>query len=108
MLLWLTLSPDPLPDNKVQLWEGADKMAHALMFGGLTAIFMSDTFRRRPLNILILLVIFAVGIASGAAIEMLQRAMGLGRQAERADFYADALGVVAAGGAWLLGRFSHK
>lgn len=107
-LAWLTLSPDPLPDNKLPLWEGADKMAHALLFGGMTVVFLSDTFRRRPLHFLLIFLIICAGIGSGALIEIIQRSMGLGRQAERADFYADAIGVAAASGAWILGRFSHK
>lgn len=107
-LAWLTLSPDPLPDNKMQLWEGADKMAHALMFGGMTVILLADTFRRRSINIFVLLLIIALGMGAGAFIEVLQSEMGLGRQAERADFYADAIGVAAASASWLIGRASHK
>lgn len=34
-ILWLTLSPDPLPDNDLPLFEGMDKIVHACMFGGL-------------------------------------------------------------------------
>lgn len=107
-LAWLTLSPDPLPDNKVQLWEGADKMAHALMFGGLAVILLSDSFRRRRLNIFWIIAIILFCTAAGAAIELIQRAMNLGRSADRADFYADAIGVAAASVAWFLGRTSHR
>ncbi len=108
LLAWLTLSPDPMPSNKWTFWVGADKMAHALMFGGMTVVVLSDAFRRRRLNFFLLVLIICAGMGSGALIEILQRGMGLGRQAERADFYADAIGVAAASGAWILGRFSHK
>lgn len=108
VLAWLTLSPDPLPEQHIELWPGSDKMAHALMFGGFTVVFLSDTFRRRKLNIFIILFIIVLGMIAGAAIEVLQREMGLGRSADRNDFYADAIGVAAASGAWLMGRFSHK
>ena len=108
VLAWLTLSPDPLPDNHIQLWDGADKMVHALMFGGLTVVMLSDSFRGRKLNIPVLLLIIIFGVMLGALAEIIQREMGLGRHAERADFYADAIGVAAASCAWIIGRFSHK
>lgn len=108
VLGWLTLSPDPMPDSHIELWPGADKMAHALMFGGLVTVLLGDVFRRRSINILLFILIVALCMATGAFIEILQREMGLGRQAERADFYADAIGVAAAAGAWFIGRISHK
>lgn len=108
ILAWLTLAPDPMPANHINLWAGADKMAHALMFGGLATIFLSDAFRRRRINILAFIIIMLVCTGAGAAIEILQREMGLGRHADRADFIADAIGVAAASAAWLLGRLAHR
>ncbi|MCM1028663.1 MAG: VanZ family protein [Pseudoflavonifractor sp.] len=107
MLAWLTLSPDPMNPPKIFLWDGADKMAHALMFGGLTVMLLSDAFRGRKINALALLAIIATGAVAGAAIEILQREMELGRTADRADFLADAIGVAAASASWLLGRLSR-
>ena len=83
-------------------------MVHALMFGGLTVVMLSDSFRGRKLNIPVLLLIIIFGVMLGALAEIIQREMGLGRNAERADFYADAIGVAAASCAWIIGRFSHK
>lgn len=108
LLAWLTLSPDPVPTDTFRLWEGADKMAHALMFGGLATIFLSDAFRRRNINPVFFLLIVLLCAAAGAAVEILQREMGLGRHADRYDFIADAIGVAAASAAWLFGRCSHR
>ena len=106
-LTWLTLSPDPMTPPDFILWDGADKMAHALMFGGLTAMLLTDSFRGRKVNIIIFIIIVLVGAAAGAAIEVLQRQMGLGRHADRADFIADAIGVIASAAAWMMGRLSR-
>lgn len=107
-LAWLILSPDPLPSHRLAFWDGADKMAHALMFGGLAAILLSDAFRRRKISFPGFVFILLLCSGAGAAIEILQREMGLGRHADRYDFIADAIGVAAASAAWLLGRCSHR
>ncbi len=46
-ILYLTLMPQPLPDDTPKLFPGADKVVHALMFGGLTFVILLDTQRRR-------------------------------------------------------------
>jgi hypothetical protein len=43
-ILWLTLAPHPLPSDDIPMFEGADKVVHALMFGGLV---FALTFDRR-------------------------------------------------------------
>ncbi len=107
LLAWLTLSPDPVNPPAYFLWDGADKMAHALMFGGLTAILLTDAFRGRRVNPFAFIVIVIIGALAGAGIELLQRHMGLGRHADRADFIADVIGVAASSLAWLFGRLSR-
>lgn len=41
-ILWLTLAPHPLPESDVPLFEHADKVVHALMFGGLVFALIID------------------------------------------------------------------
>lgn len=103
-ILWLTLAPDPLPDNDISLFPGADKIVHALMFGTLAFTLALDkelykqrlyeqTRRmprdrgRRPL-----LLIAVAATLFGGLIELLQAAMNLGRGCELMDFVADAAG----------------
>ncbi len=41
-ILWLTLAPKPLPDSDVHWFEGADKVVHGCMFGGLFFVMGLD------------------------------------------------------------------
>ena len=41
-IIYLTLFPQPLGENEVHLFEGADKIVHFIMFGGLTGTFIFD------------------------------------------------------------------
>lgn len=64
-----------------------DKFSHVVAFFALTVWFAAFVERRRYL-------VVALGmLVLGMVIELLQQAMGLGRSAEVADVYADALGV---------------
>lgn len=105
-ILWLTLAPHPLPDTEVSLFEHADKVVHALMFGGLVLSIVVDRelYRNRQYqqtgrlpkegNLRSLLVISLISIIFGGVIELLQAAMAMGRGCDAADFLADAAGVV--------------
>ncbi|MEY2626167.1 MAG: hypothetical protein EBT64_07780 [Gammaproteobacteria bacterium] len=64
-----------------------DKLSHALAFFGLTAWFAALVERRFYSLVVVLM------LALGIAIELLQAWMALGRSAELADVYADAIGV---------------
>lgn len=103
-ILWLTLAPHPLPDSDVSLFEHADKVVHALMFGGLVFSLVVDRElcrqRRYELsgklprggNLAGLLVIAVAATLFGGGIEVLQSWMGLGRGCDLLDFLADATG----------------
>lgn len=104
LLLWLTLAPKPLGDNELHLFPGADKLAHALMFGGTAAALLFDLQKYRgwrplrwpaPTGIAIALTL------AGVAIEYAQKAMGDGRSFEEADMVADAVGAFAAAFLWI-------
>ncbi|MGM9854012.1 MAG: VanZ family protein [Muribaculaceae bacterium] len=103
LVLWLTLSPDPAPDVELPSWLGeyADKIVHAIMFGGLTGAIIFDYKRRlpgapRPLYtgftsaLTIAMIIFSI------LDEWLQGAMGLGRAADIYDIAADLAGIAIA------------
>lgn len=102
-ILWLTLAPHPLPDNDIRMFEHADKLVHALMFGGLVFSMVVDRelwYKRRyeqtgrlPRKRTSTLLLFAIGgTLFGGAIELLQGAMELGRGCDPVDFLADAAG----------------
>lgn len=94
---YLTLVPKPLPDTDIQLFEGADKVVHAIMFGGLAWALCLDYARRHSLQSLsagVLCLFASLSINFGALIEFLQDYMQLGRGCDFWDFVADAVGVV--------------
>jgi hypothetical protein len=94
-ILYLTLFPQPLGDDEIELFEGADKVVHAIMFGTLTAAMIFDRWHEgRPLTRKGALWCAAVAIAAGGLIELLQGAMGMGRGCDTADFAADAAGAL--------------
>lgn len=103
--LYLTLFPDPLPDNDIPLFPGADKVVHGVMFFGLSLCGIFDTLRLRrwrpvPLVAIALSCILSMGV--GVGIEYMQRWMALGRGFEFADMVADGVGAVTAGALWIL------
>lgn len=101
VILWLTLSPDPLGDVDTQWFEGVDKVVHGIMFFGLTLCFLIDAKRARGWQRLKLPAIGAftlLGMLIGMGIEFLQPAFGRGF--EFWDMGADAFGAVLAGTIW--------
>lgn len=109
-ILWLTLVPHPLPDGGIPAFEGADKVAHGLMFGGWTVCVLFDRLLggHRPDRRSVVTVVMAAALF-GAAVELAQWAMRLGRGCELLDWVADIVGSLLAGFffLWLWRRF-HK
>ena len=94
-IFWLTLFPKPLGDNPPELFPGADKLAHAIMFGGLAIMMLFDWQRKHDWqNVPSMLGILAALLAScwGIVIEFAQEAMDLGRSFDRGDIIADIIG----------------
>ena len=105
LILWLTLSPDPLGENSPRLFPGADKVAHFLMFGFLTAIFAFDRTRRdrwRPVSRSFLISAAVASTLLGCLIEVAQLKMELGRGFEYTDMLADFVGATLSGLGWAL------
>ncbi len=77
-VLYLTLYPDPLPDNDVQLFPGADKVIHALMMFGVSGCVAYDFLRSRAYRAKITLPkgllasLLAMTILFGGVIQLLQ------------------------------------
>lgn len=110
-VLWLTLSPAPLGDEQIELFPGADKVVHALMFGFLTFTILVDMARGRDFRKVgksSILLSALVSTLLGIAIEYLQRYMELGRSFDTADMLADAIGSFTVAGIWLLAEMSRK
>lgn len=88
-LLWLTLSPSSaIPDPDM-----SDKIQHGLAWAALTGLGLVLSSHRPRL-------IAAYALAFGALVEVMQAAMGLGRQGDPLDFLADTAGVFLALAIW--------
>lgn len=102
---WMTLSPKPLGDVSVPLFEGADKLAHGVMFFGLTLCVLFDTLHARGcrrLGLPAVAVIAVVCMGIGVGVEFLQAYMDDGRSFEFLDMVADAFGAILAGALWII------
>lgn len=105
LILWLTLAPQPLGEEGLPVFPYADKLGHALMFGGLAFALVFDRMlwqQRRRADICAtarhigwptLWIILAVTLFGGL-IEIAQKWMELGRSCEISDFLSDAAGTV--------------
>ncbi|MDE6409436.1 MAG: VanZ family protein [Muribaculaceae bacterium] len=105
IILWLTLSPRPFGSLETPFFSGADKLAHALMFGFLVAMMALDRTRKRDFHRLSPLYLICCAIFSsllGVAIEYLQEALKTGRAFEYIDMVADSCGAFAAAFIWLI------
>lgn len=99
-ILWITLTPDPLPDDDFTLWEHADKIVHFLMFFGMFLSACFDLTRRSlrstgkipPFTIRINLCCWTM--LFGAIIEIVQPYFERG--CDGADFLADSTGAIIA------------
>jgi VanZ family protein len=91
VLLWVTLSPSiAIPDPDM-----SDKIQHGLAWAVLTGLGLVLSSHRPRL-------IAAYALAFGAMVEVMQAAMGLGRQGDLLDFVADTAGVCLALAVWWL------
>lgn len=96
-IFYLALWPDPLGDEPVELFPGADKAVHAVMFGTLALIIPFDFWlASRPLGARGIIMAGAGAALLGGAVEIVQQAMGMGRGADVLDFVADSAGAAMA------------
>lgn len=111
VVLWLTLSPDPLPDSDMSWPEGTDKVVHGLMFLGVYLSVCFDITRRqcgktpgRIAGSRTRINLAGWVMLLGAVIEIVQPLSG--RACDISDFIADAVGALAglALSGWLMRR----
>lgn len=103
LILYFTLVPSPLPEDVPTLFPHADKLIHAVMFWVFYTSLAFDRARRQPrsefswrLDHKWPSIIMITTLAFGAAVEVGQWAIGVGRTADILDFAADAAGAVVA------------
>lgn len=93
----LILCDMPMPEIKtIRFFQGFDKLAHTGIFFVLTVLLFSGSIRQhhtRSFRLITALKIFAVTVAFGGAIELLQKEMFTYRSADWWDFFADVTGI---------------
>lgn len=95
VILWLTLAPKPLGEEPPQLFPGADKVVHGIMFGFLTAMMLLDWQRVHGWSRASwgMATIYATAVSFfGIFIECAQNLMALGRGFDWWDIVADTAG----------------
>ena len=105
VILWLTLASKPLGDEPPSLFPGADKVAHGIMFGGLTWMMMLDNQRKnewKPVSVTFGIISALSSSAIGVIVEFAQLGMQNGRGFEYADMISDAIGAFLFMGIWLM------
>lgn len=96
VILYGTLSSDPIGADNLPLFPHADKLIHAIMMGGLFSAIIFDiqrADRSRRVAIRTMLIVAIVIMIFGGLVEVLQMTMDSGRSAELLDLLADWLGV---------------
>lgn len=102
-IAWLTLSSKPLGDTELPLFPHADKLAHAIMFGGLAFCIMLDSLRQgRERRFRASMAVWAAVVSAlvGLLTEVAQQAMDAGRSGDPLDLLADTAGAVATAAAF--------
>ncbi len=94
----LTCFPAPEVAKEIPVFQGADKLVHAIMFGGVVAALVFDTCRRAPdsLTRAHTIVFFVIAVILGVATEIVQAVADVSRSGDFYDFLADCIGAYVA------------
>lgn len=97
VILYATLASNPTGDVELMLFPYADKLIHAIMFGGLTGALAFDFRRSGSALTRRLMLAIAAGVAAfGAIDECLQALLTEVRAGDEYDWLADMAGIFVA------------
>lgn len=97
VILYATLNDNPIGADELPIFPGADKLIHAIMFGGLFAAITFDRYRDgRGMALKPLLITAAVCVVCGGIDEICQNALTSAREGDVFDFLADCCGIIIA------------
>ncbi len=97
-IAYFSLWPDPVGEQEVMLFEGADKVIHFTMYFGATMVFITDMVKfRYPHHVRanLSLALMMVAVTLGVLMEAGQLVMRLGRSFDVYDMMSNALGALA-------------
>ncbi len=99
VIIYATLSNDPGKDIDLPLFPGADKLIHAIMFGGFAGAMAFDWQRAHRSSRLThrkMLLFCIIAAATGVIDEICQIYLTETRSGEILDFVADCTGIAVA------------
>ncbi len=100
VIVYATLTPQPVEPDTLPMIPGLDKLIHAVMMGGLVGAVAFDWHRvdprRRPLTSRVMMWICFGATLFSAADETLQGLLPIDRPSDINDFWADLAGVCVA------------
>ena len=97
IILYLTLLPKPFGEEELPLFQGADKIAHCCMFGGLAFTYIFERYvNGKKLNSKQALYVCLIVTLFGFGVEIGQNVMNVGRSGDLYDGIADAVGAFTA------------
>lgn len=97
LIAYVSLDGDPFDANRVKLFEGADKVIHAIMYFTLVSVMLFDSAKKRfpkKMSALVVLACATLAFAYSVLMEYLQDVMGIGRSASIYDAIANLIGVL--------------
>lgn len=97
VIIYVSLDNNPFEINQVQLFEGADKIIHALMYGFLVMVMIYESSKflyfEEPDFISYILLIMMSFLFS-VSMELLQEIMEIGRHMDIYDIIANLRGII--------------
>lgn len=97
VIVYATLSNDPMPDVEMPLIPHLDKLIHAIMFGGLCGAWYFDLYRAgNPLSTRTKLTVAVICVAAGGLDELMQLYLTSDRAGDILDLVADTVGIAVA------------
>lgn len=97
VILYATLNDDPIGADELPVFPGADKLIHAIMFGGLFSAITFDRCRDgRSIDLKPLIFTAAICFACGGIDEICQSTLTAARDGDPLDFLADCGGILIA------------
>lgn len=94
LIVYLSLDDNPFEADRVLLFEGADKVAHCLMYAFLTLILALDFSKfYRNIGAMHMGICALFAFAFSVLMEYLQGAMNMGRSFSLTDMIANFVGI---------------
>lgn len=97
LILYVSLDSNPFEVNKIELFYGADKVIHGLMYFVLASVLIFDCAKYKnpgTLNVGQSILCALAAFVFSVLMEVLQGAMGLGRAASVGDGIANFVGAL--------------